>query len=238
MSAMQGLTARAVLIDLDGTLADTAPDLAHAANAVRADAGLPPLPESRIEAFVGKGVDTLLHRALTDDLDGRLDEARFAPAQAAFRAHYHEANGRYSRPFEGALGALGRLRAAGLRVACVTNKAAEFTLPLLASLGATPLLDAVACADEVPRGKPHPDVLLEACRRLGVAPAQAIMVGDSLNDAQAAAAAGCPCLLVRTGYNEGEPIDSLAEFPGVAAILPGLPEAAGWILGPGHGAAP
>jgi phosphoglycolate phosphatase len=120
----------------------------------------------------------------------------------------------------------------------VTNKPREFTLPLLEALGLTGLLDAVACADEVPRGKPHPDVLLEACRRLGVAPGPSVvMLGDSLNDAQAAAAAGCPCVLVRTGYNEGEPVDSLATLPGVGAILEGLPEAAAWILARARGAA-
>jgi phosphoglycolate phosphatase len=223
------LTCHAVLIDLDGTLMDTAPDLAAAANAMRADFGLPALPVARIAAFVGKGAEVLVHRALTDAADGRAEEASFVRGRNAFYAHYHVVNGRHAALFEGVPTALDRLRGAGLKLACVTNKPREFTLPLLARMDVAQQFDAVVAGDEVAEKKPHPALLLEACQRLGVAPADALMIGDSINDALAAQAAGMPVVLVRTGYNEGESVDVLAGRPGVAAIVPALADAAVFI---------
>jgi phosphoglycolate phosphatase len=220
---------RAVLLDLDGTLMDTAPDLAEAANRVRADFGLPALPTERIAQFVGKGADVLVHRSLTDRFDGQLDAPRFAPARLAFSRHYHAVNGQASTVLRGVADALQAMRSRGWRLACVTNKPREFTLPLLDRAALAVWLDAVVCGDEVPHRKPHPAIVLEACRRLGVAPGQAVMVGDSVNDVLAAHAAGVRVLLVETGYNEGEPVSSLASRPGVDAIVPGLPEAVGWL---------
>jgi phosphoglycolate phosphatase len=220
---------RAALIDLDGTLMDTAPDLAEAANRMRADLGLPPLPAARIAQYVGKGVDVLVHRALADRIDGAIEPRRFAPARAAFVRHYHEVNGTASVVFDGVPQALAQLRQRGWQLACVTNKAREFTAPLLARAQLAALLDAVVCGDEVARAKPHPDLLLEACRRLGVKPDEAVMIGDSANDVLAARAAGIGVLLVESGYNEGEAVASLAGQPGVDAIVPGLIDAARWL---------
>jgi phosphoglycolate phosphatase len=220
----------AVLIDLDGTLMDTAPDLAAAANAMRAEFGLQALPIERIAAFVGKGADVLVHRALTDDLAGRTTEEDFAAGKRAFYAHYHRENGRQAVVFERVPQALARLRAAGLRLACVTNKPREFTLPLLERVGLAPDFAAVVAGDDVPEKKPHPALLLAACDRLGVMPSQALMIGDSVNDALAARAAGCLVVLVETGYNEGETVTSLAGQPGVSAILPALFDAAEHIV--------
>src|SRR6267154_4047285 len=161
---------RAVLVDLDGTLMDTAPDLAEAANRMRADFGLPSLPAPRVAQFVGKGADVLVHRSLTDRIDGQVEPERFVPARAAFARHYHAVNGQASVVFEGVPQALERLRARRWRLACVTNKPREFTVPLLERAQLAPLLDAVVCGDQVSRRKPHPDLVLEACRRLGVVP--------------------------------------------------------------------
>lgn len=220
----------AVLIDLDGTLMDTAPDLAAAANAMRAEFGLQALPVERIAAFVGKGADVLVHRALTDDLAGRAAEEDFALGKRAFYAHYHRVNGRQAVVFERVPQALARLRAAGLRLACVTNKPREFTLPLLERVGLAPSFAAVVAGDDVPEKKPHPALLLAACDRLGVMPSHALMIGDSVNDALAARAAGCAVVLVETGYNEGERVSSLSGQPGVDAILPSLFDAAEHIV--------
>ena len=222
---------RATLIDLDGTLLDTAPDLAIAANAVRAQAGMHALPVARIAQFIGKGTDMLVHRALTDNLHGQVAPDVFAPARALFERQYREVNGVHSRAFPGVPEALVRLRAAGLLLACVTNKPREFTHALLERTGLLPALDAVAAGDEVARRKPHPDLLLLACTRLGVGPGEALLVGDSSNDAQAAHAAGCACVLVECGYNEGEPVRALAGAPGVGGIFPSLAEASEWLLG-------
>lgn len=219
-----------VLIDLDGTLLDTAPDLAAAANRMRADFGLPPLPVERIAAFVGKGAEVLVHRALTDDLDGRASPEDFARGRQSFYAHYTAENGLQAVVFERVPEALEALRAHGLKLACVTNKPKEFTGPLLAKMGLAPYFDAVVAGDEVAEKKPHPALLLEACRRLHLRPTEVTMIGDSVNDAQAARAAGCHCVLVETGYNEGEGVAALAGAPGVDAIFPALVEAVQWVI--------
>ena len=220
---------RAVLIDLDGTLMDTVPDLAEAANRMRADFGLPSLPVSRVSEYVGKGADVLVHRSLTDRMDGEVVPERFAPARAAFMRHYHAVNGRASVVFQGVPEALLRLRERGWRLACVTNKPSEFTLPLLQRAGLAALLDAVVSGDEVEHRKPHPQIVLQACSRLGVRPDETVMIGDSINDVLAARAAGVRVILVESGYNEGESVCSLADEPGVDAIVPGLIDAARWL---------
>jgi phosphoglycolate phosphatase len=217
---------RAALIDLDGTLMDTAPDLAAAANRMRADFDLPPLPQSRIASFVGKGADVLVHRALTDDLNGHAAPDDFARGRAAFFRHYHATNGASAVVFHHVPEALQRLRGQGLKVACVTNKPREFTVPLLERVQLAHWFDAVVAGDDVQEKKPHPALLLAACGRLGVPPADAVMIGDSINDALAARAAGCGVVLVETGYNEGEHVGTLAGQPGVFAILPTLRDAA------------
>jgi phosphoglycolate phosphatase len=221
---------RGVLIDLDGTLMDTAPDLAAAANRMRADFGLAPLPLERIAAFVGKGAEVLVHRALTDDLDGRADADAFTRGRASFYAHYAAENGLQAMVFERVPQALEQLRVEGLKLACVTNKPKEFTAPLLAKMGLARFFDAVVAGDEVAEKKPHPALLHEACRRLRLRPDEVLLIGDSVNDAQAARAAGCACVLVETGYNEGEGVAALAGAPGLDAIFPALADAVHWIV--------
>jgi phosphoglycolate phosphatase len=219
-----------VLIDLDGTLMDTAPDLAAAANRMRADFGLPPLPLERIAAFVGKGAEVLVHRALTDKLDGRADPQAFARGRASFYEHYTVENGMQAIVFDRVPQALEQLRGQGLKIACVTNKPRQFTVPLLAKMDLARHFDAVVAGDEVAEKKPHPALLLEACRRLQLAPAEVLLIGDSVNDAHAARAAGCGCVLVETGYNEGETVAALAGAPGLDAIVATLAEAVHWLL--------
>ncbi|MCU0949588.1 MAG: phosphoglycolate phosphatase [Burkholderiaceae bacterium] len=223
---MPPLDLAAVLIDLDGTLMDTAPDLAAAANAMRAEFGLAALPTERIAAFVGKGADVLVHRALTDDLAGRAAEEDFALGRRAFYAAYHRVNGDAAIVFDRVPAALQALRAAGLRLGCVTNKPREFTVPLLDKVQLAPYFEVVVAGDDVKEKKPHPALLLAACERLHLPPARTSMIGDSVNDALAAQAAGCPVLLVETGYNEGDSVHSLAGHAGVAAIVPTLFDAA------------
>jgi len=227
----------AVLIDLDGTLLDTAPDLAAAANRMRADFGLPALPMARVASFVGKGAAALVHRALADRLDGRVDAAAFERGRAAFFRHYADTNGSASLVFDGVPQALDAARAAGLALACVTNKPRQFTVPLLLRHDLTRRFDAIVAGDDVARLKPHPDIVVEACARLGAAPAAARMIGDSENDAQAAFAAGTRTVLVETGYNEGQSIAELRAAPGVDAIFATLREALEWVVrAAGHAA--
>jgi phosphoglycolate phosphatase len=221
----------AVLIDLDGTLLDTVPDLADAANRMRADDGLAPLPVERIAQFVGKGAVALVHRASTDRLDGRIEGAAFERARASFYRHYHQTNGVRAVVFDRVPQALEMLRAAGCALACVTNKPREFTLPLLERCGLAAYFDAVVAGDDVSRGKPDPEIVLHACARLMTVPGAARMIGDSANDAAAARAAGMRCILVQTGYNEDRPITELAGDDGVDAIVATLYDAARLIVG-------
>jgi phosphoglycolate phosphatase len=221
---------KAVLLDLDGTLLDSAPDIAEAVNRMRADFSLPALSHERITSFVGKGADRLVHRAMQDDMHGELDHDQFSPAKSAFETHYRQTNGTASMVFDGVVDGVRLLRDAGIPLACVTNKPREFTLVLLERTGLLPYLDVVVCGDDVERRKPHPDPLWLACRELDVLPAHTCMIGDSANDAEAAHAAGCPCLLVETGYNEGASVHDLKAAPGVGGIFPLLSDAARWVV--------
>lgn len=208
---------KAALLDLDGTLLDTAPDLAAAANAMLAEQGLPPLPASTVREFIGSGIPKLVERCL--QASGLpLACARLESALRSFGWHYARLNGSAAQPFPGVAEALERMRAAKLRLACVTNKASAFTLPLLDQARLAPLFDAVVTADQVGRRKPDPEPFLHACRTLGVPPAAAAVIGDSANDAQGARAAGCPVLLVSYGYSEGRDVNEL-DSDGVVATL-------------------
>jgi phosphoglycolate phosphatase len=208
---------KAVLLDLDGTLLDTAPDLAAAANAMLAELGLGPLPARVVRDFIGRGIPHLVERCL-QAAGQPLPCARLESALASFGAHYQRFNGRASAAFPGVPDALERMRTAGLRLACVTNKAAAFTAPLLEKSGLAPFFDAVVTADQVGTRKPHPGPFLHACRQLDVAPAAAAVIGDSANDAEAARAAGCRVLLVSYGYSEGRDVRSF-DSDGVVATL-------------------
>jgi phosphoglycolate phosphatase len=213
--------ARGVLIDLDGTLLDTVPDLAAAVNAMRADFGRPPLPTGQVAAYVGKGADVLVHRALTEALDGRAEESEFQRGKASFYAHYRRENGRQAVVFPGVRDAITLLRRRGLALACVTNKPREFTHELLQRVGLDDF-DVIVSGDDTVEKKPHPAPMLHACRLLEVEPWEAAMVGDSENDVLSARAAGCRVIVVETGYNEGRPVSELQ----ADAIVPGLLEAA------------
>ena len=221
-----GLSADAVLLDLDGTLLDTIPDLAYAANAMRTDLGLAALPQKRIATYVGRGVDNLIQRTLAEDLDGQAIPAELlARGRASFTYHYHEVNGQKAVLFEGVLPGLGRMQEMGLKLAVVTNKATEFTLPLLARTGLDKFMQAVVCGDTCTERKPHPAPMLYACAQLGVPPSRAVVVGDSKHDAASGQVAGCRVLIVPYGYNEGQSVQTL----GVDAIVETIEAAAQWI---------
>jgi phosphoglycolate phosphatase len=207
---------RAVLIDLDGTLLDTAPDLAAAANAMLADLHLAQLPAGAVREFIGQGIDALVRRCL--DAAGAQAGVE-ALARERFALHYAALNGRAARAFPGVAEGLERMRAARLRLACVTNKPARFTLPLLERAGLAGIFDAVVTSDAVGRRKPDPALFLEACRRLGVAAQEAAAVGDSENDALGARAAGCRVYLVPYGYRQGRDVRSLPSDGIVATLL-------------------
>lgn len=221
-AAARVFRARAVILDLDGTLLDTASDLAAAVNHMLREVGQPPLPEARIAAYVGKGAAVLVHRALTDAPDGQAAPERFEPAYRAFLEHYRHENGRRAAFYPGVREGLAAMRAKGLRLAVVTNKPSAFTGPLLAQCGIADCFDCVVSGDTLERRKPDPLPMLHVCQVLGVSPAEVVAIGDSVNDALAARAAGMPVLAVPYGYNEGHDVRSLD----VDAIVSSLLEAA------------
>ncbi|MCF8152257.1 MAG: phosphoglycolate phosphatase [Burkholderiaceae bacterium] len=197
-------TIRSVTIDLDGTLLDTVPDLAAAANGMMRELGRAEFPIETVAAFVGRGIPKLVERCLPD-----LDAAALEQAQNIFKKHYAIENGRCSKLFPGVLEGLQALRAAGLPLAVITNKAAAFTEPLLSATKLAVWFNFAVSGDSLPEKKPHPMPLLHACQRLGTTPEENLHIGDSKHDAAAARAAGCPVFLVPYGYNEGEDVQGI-----------------------------
>lgn len=209
MSVTFPLRVKAVMIDLDGTLLDTIPDLAVAANMMLAELGRPSLDEALIRTFVGKGIPRLVERALAGSLDGTADAGLFKTALPVYERCYAEVNGRHTVLYPGVIAGLERLREQGFPLACVTNKSARFTLPLLEHMKLSAYFSVVVAGDTLPKKKPDPLPLLHACSEFGIAASAMLMIGDSLNDAQAARAAGCPVFCVPYGYNEGRDVREL-----------------------------
>jgi len=195
---------RSITIDLDGTLLDTVPDLAAAANGMMRELGHPEYDQATVGSFVGRGIPKLVERCLPG-----LDPAALAAAELVFRKHYSIENGRRSKLFAGVIEGLAAFRTAGLPMAVITNKAAEFTEPLLAATELTAWFEFAVSGDSLPEKKPHPLPLLHSCQRLGTRPEENLHIGDSRHDAAAARAAGCPVFLVPYGYNEGDDVNGI-----------------------------
>ncbi|MDA8522845.1 phosphoglycolate phosphatase [Acidovorax sp. NCPPB 4044] len=217
-TSVAALTARAdaAIVDLDGTMVDTLGDFAEALNRMLDELSLPAIAAADIERMVGKGSEHLLRSVLAHVLQAleparRAAEvdARYPAAWAAYERHYLAINGSCSHVFDGVAEGLAALRHAGLRLACVTNKPTAFAVPLLEAKGLAGFFEHVFGGDAFDRKKPDPLPLLKACEALGTVPARTLAIGDSVNDARAARAAGCPVVLVTYGYNHGEPARSV-----------------------------
>lgn len=213
---------KAVVIDLDGTLLDTAPDLAYAAELMMAELDLPAVPLATIKTYIGNGVSRLAKRVLTGDMEAEPDAELFAHAFPIYQKHYGENVSLHSRPFDGVIAGLEAFRTMGVHIACITNKAEKYTLPLLRDTGLLNYFELVLSGDALPKRKPDPMPLLHACQHFDVPPAQLLLIGDSLNDTQAARAAGCPVFCVPYGYNRGRPVSELD----LDAVTPTLADAA------------
>ncbi len=214
----------ALCIDLDGTLLDTAPDLAAASNAMLIDLGRTPLDTARVASFVGKGAEVLIQRCLAATGGGSDDETLLQQARERWHLHYESINGRYARLFPGVLEGLAELSAAGIALACITNKPGAFVPALLDQFGLADAFRFWIAGDTVASKKPAPGQLLEAARRFEVAAADVAMLGDSANDSQAARAAGMRVYLLPYGYNEGNPITDV-DSDGVVATIADLARA-------------
>ncbi|MCI1015810.1 phosphoglycolate phosphatase [Herbaspirillum sp. C7C2] len=209
---------KAAIIDLDGTMLDTAADFHVAVNRMRAELGLTPLSQETIVNFVGKGTENLIRRVLA--VDYAEDEAAqyFQQALDAYTEQYLAINGDYSSLYPGVLEGLQAMREKGLRLACVTNKPLAFAVPLLEKKGLSGFFEIVYGGDSFPRKKPDPMPLLQVCEDFALTPAQVVAIGDSSNDAQAARAAGCRVLNVPYGYNHGESIHDV-DSDGIVSTL-------------------
>lgn len=190
----------AVLFDLDGTLFDSAPDIAWCANRVREAEGLEAIPEERIRNYIGDGSERLLHRCLTDDLDGNVPEEPYLRARDTFMRLYLDNLTRRSAWYPDAIDVLDRLSVRCTPTSLVTNKPTRFTLPLLSELACDGRFAAVVCGDTLPTRKPDPAMLVHAAQSTGVPASECVMVGDSLIDIEAARAAGMRAVFVTHGY--------------------------------------
>jgi phosphoglycolate phosphatase len=193
----------AAIVDLDGTMIDTVGDFELALGLAFADLGLPAVDRGFIARTVGKGSEHLITRSLSEV--GAAPD-RYEAAWARYQAHYLAINGQRSSVYPGVEAGLRMLAAAGLRLACLTNKPTVFARQLLELKGLAGHFGHIFGGDAFERKKPDPLPLLKTCQALGSVPAQTLMIGDSSNDAAAARAAGCPVVLVSYGYNHGEPV--------------------------------
>ncbi|MBV2120811.1 MAG: phosphoglycolate phosphatase [Candidatus Thiodiazotropha sp. 'RUGA'] len=213
-----------ILIDVDGTLVDSVPDLAYCVDEMMKQLGRPVYGEAKVRDWVGNGVERLVRRALIGQLNGEPDEADFEKAYPIFLELYAENTSLRSALYPGIREGLDYLKGQGYRLGCVTNKAAQFTLPLLKDLGVHDDFEIIIAGDTLPKKKPDPMPLLHAAENLGVEPSAALMVGDSQSDVKAARAASFQIVCMSYGYNHGEDIrnynpdaviDSLTEIQGI-----------------------
>jgi len=211
-----------ILIDVDGTLVDSVPDLAYCVDEMMKQLDMPTHGEAKVREWVGNGVERLVRRALIGQLNGEPDEALFEKAYPIFIDLYAENTSKRSCLYPGVKEGLDYIKATGYKLGCVTNKAEQFTLPLLKDLGVYDYFSIVISGDTLTKKKPDPLPLLHAAEFFSVTPQQSLMIGDSTSDVKASRAAGFQIACMTYGYNHGVDIreenpdavmDSMAELP-------------------------
>jgi len=195
-----------ILMDLDGTLIDTAPDLAYSVDLMMQHLGLPARGEAAVREWIGNGVPRLIRRALVGAYEGEPDEELYNRAYPVFLDLYEKNVCVHSRLYAGTKQCLEYLKQSGYRLGCVTNKPARYTEPLLQAIGVDHYFELVVSGDTLARKKPDPAPLIYAADRLSTPPRLSLMVGDSVNDVEAARAAGFQVVCVNYGYNHGKDI--------------------------------
>ena len=206
----QDRSPKAVFFDLDGTLIDSALDLSMGINQMLEHFHMPSESESLIRQWVGKGAETLVRKALNHAAIHHLNQPvesvlveYYDTALAYFIDAYEACNGQSARPFPGVIKSLEFLSSESVPMAVVTNKLQLFAQPLLEQMDMDHFFEFLVSGDSVSNKKPHPDSIILACQMAEAQPETVLMVGDSMNDVQAARAAGCPVIAVDYGYNHG-----------------------------------
>ena len=219
-----------VLIDVDGTLVDSVPDLTFCVDEMMKKLDMPIHGEAKVRTWVGNGVERLVQRALVGKLDGEPDDALYERAYPIFIELYRDNTSKRSCLYPGVKEGLDYLTAEGYPFGCVTNKAAQFTEPLLQDLGIFDYFSIVISGDTLEKKKPDPMPLLHAAKFFNVAPEKALMIGDSISDVKAARAAGFQIVCMTYGYNHGVDIreanpdaimDTMTELPEVLSKFRG-----------------
>ncbi len=193
------------MIDLDGTLMHTAPEIARAANLMLLELGKSSLDERQIESYIGEGAHVLIKRCLTEQFDGEPDDEIYTKAQKLFFEFYAK-NVTESEPYPHVVNGLNAIKNAGFRLACVTNKPESFTMPLLEANDLLRFFELVVSGDTLARKKPEPDQLFYICEKMGLSIDEVVLIGDSKTDIAAARNAGCYIFTVPYGYNQGREI--------------------------------
>lgn len=217
-----------VIFDLDGTLVDSAPDLAWCADRMLEDLSLPLLGLTKTRDYLGNGLFVLVKRVLTQQMNVEPEPVLFEKALPIFMQYYRNNVSQFSQLYNGTVETLEILKSSGIKLACATNKAEEFALILLKHLQIDKYFNIVIGGDTLEKKKPDPLPLLYIARRLNAALEQCIMVGDSQHDIFAAKAAGMRVVAVPYGYNHGEKvsayepdfmIETLADLPALLKTL-------------------
>ncbi len=218
------MTVRAVLFDLDGTLVDSVPALTAGLNDVLRHYGASPMAEKTVADLVGKGVRRLIEDVFT--LKGLPSDAATVDEAVALYVSRNVARGnRDAKFYPGALDAVKALRSVGVKTVLVTNKARAMVESFVRDTGLGDFFDAMVAGDDTAHPKPAGDMLQLGAQKVGVAIADCVMVGDSRNDAEASRNAGAAVRLVKTGYNEGVPIEVWGPANGFSAVYDDVPAA-------------
>ena len=203
---MKKFNPKLIMIDLDGTLVDSVPDLSYCVDQLMSAMGRDKCGEGKVRQWVGNGVPKLVERCLTGELEGEVNQADFAKAYPIFLDLYAQNTVKHSCLYAGVREGLDYMQQQNYILGCVTNKAEQFTLPILKHFGIFDDFGIVISGDTLEQKKPDPLPLLHAAKFFGVKPNDALMLGDSISDVKAARAADFAIICMSYGYNHGNDI--------------------------------